>query len=294
MRITVVIPTINQFSLLRKNLELLTQNNSPEDFDILVVDNNSDEEFHIDLPNVSVLRLNETIGTYPLYHFVLENTQSDILAFFHSDFFITDKTWHRQVESLFKSTPNLGILGFIGSNEMDQFGGRGMGTCSNFQGGDYGEWKGSEAKIHGQSIPNQFRSAVNLDGCSMIFRRECLASLPFKEDFPPMHHYDRLFCCQALENNWKIGVLGIACDHISGRTMGEEKYNKLCIDWANTHLGITKPEEWMDKNFNWLNDSDNPSRNNKVNDWNSVIYFEAEKQFLKEWRKDKKFIPRRI
>ena len=109
-----------------------------------------------------------------------------------------------------------------------------------------------------------------------------------------MHFYDRVLSCQTLEAGWEIVVLGIACDHIGGRTMGEPKYEKLCKDWSRDNLGITEVSQWEEKNSEWFHDITNPNHDKPLNDWNSVIYNEAQKRFLKEWRDEKHFIPKSI
>ena len=303
--ITCVIPVLNQHELAHKAIELLCQGNRPDDFDVLVIDGGSDEPFVSDRENVTVIRFDEPIGVYPTFKIALENTTSDILAFFHSDFFVYEKNWFRQVEGAFRGDKKLGLVGFLGSSQWDVLGGRGGGTMGNFIGKKDidGKWNGSVMSDHGATIPGQLRNAVVLDGCSMIFTRECLSSLPL-DSWNCIHHmYDRVLCAWTLERGFKIAVLGIATDHISGQTANREsKYDDLGRKWAEKNLGISQPTEWLKKNKDWVLDPMNPSRKKDgqvfeqmtLGNWDSVIYLEAERRFLKEFRDEKHVIPRQV
>jgi glycosyltransferase involved in cell wall biosynthesis len=274
-RITVVIPVLNQFPLLRQNLELLTKENSPEDFDVLIIDNGSDEEFHTDIPNVSVIRFDEPIGVYPCFQVGLENTDSEILCFMHSDFFFWNPRWYKQIEGAFNGNSKLGLVGCIGSDDWSYNGGRGGGTMGSFQGKTIGDkWSGSHISGHGKDITGRLQNAVQVDGCCMIFRRQALQSIGFRDDIY-FHFYDRIMSAQILEKGWKIAVLGIECDHVSNQTAGNEsaKYwpaaKKFCIEH-----NIPFPED--------------------TENFDSIIYQDAEQRYLKEWRDEKHFFPMRL
>jgi glycosyltransferase involved in cell wall biosynthesis len=295
MKISVVVPCLNQFPILRQTIKFLNEARENEsDYDIIILDNGSDEEFTTSIPNVRVARYEEPIGPYYSIFEALEHTDADILAFFHSDFFVYEKGWAKRVLEEFERDNRLGMVGFIGSNEIDLAGGRGYGTCGNFQGktiiqetgtvcdvlidgfegGPLGlsTWSGSPIEAHGEKITG-FRYGAVVDGCSMILRRTALEDIGEKENFPLMHFYDRMISTQLLEKGWKIGTLGIECDHISGQTMGEKKYIEACKKWAIEHrvqpaaIGVN---------------------------WDGIIYQEAERQWLREFREQKHFIPLKV
>jgi hypothetical protein len=108
----------------------------------------------------------------------------------------------------------------------------------------------------------------------MIFRRAALESIPLKDDYLFHHFYDRIVSCQILEAGWKIAVLGVECDHIGGKTVnGSDSYEAAAKKWALEHHLII-PE--------------------KFENWDSVIYADAERKFLSEFRDQKHFIPIKV
>ena len=290
MKLTAVFPVHNQFPLCEAVLDVAKQNLSGEmDVEFLVIDNGSDTPFLPTLPLTEkgvfyfrVVRNQNNRGVYPLFWEALDHTtSSDIVAVFHSDVFIAEKGWDKRVIEAFQGNEKLGLLGFIGSNEIDGSGGRGLGTMSNFQGNEYhghhhtdaswGNWKGSPAEIHGRRETGIAKAAV-VDGCVMIFRRSVLEQIKCRPDFPPHHFYDRLLSCEVRELGYEVGVLGVACDHISGQTVNQEpNYHTMAEEWATAH-GIAKHE----------------------GGWDSTLYLEAEHQWLNEYRDIKHLVPCKV
>lgn len=131
MKLSVIIPILNRFDIAKTSIDFLSQE-KPAPYEIIVIDNGSDTEFKSEVDGVSVVRLDEAIGSYPAFKEALNLTGADILAFFHSDFFVYDKDWYKKVLKEFEKDDKLGLIGFIGSNEIDSSGGRGSGTVSNF------------------------------------------------------------------------------------------------------------------------------------------------------------------
>lgn len=309
-KLTIVVPILNQYRLFVESLNMMVRNLESPDVEFIIIDNDSDEggqrikdalnSIGIDwkearkLQELKVISNNHNIGCYPIYEQAFKIAKGQIIAYFHSDFFIYEKGWDRRVIAEFEKDPKLGLIGFIGSNEIDNWSGRGMGTMSNFQGRQVKDWKGSKAEIHGKRIGDLQPGAV-VDGCSMIFRRQCLFQIGFRENFPLHHFYDRLMSCQVLEKGFKVGVLGIECDHISGQTVSaEKKHHNVSEEWAKKHLGIEKPQDWAEKNKDWVNNSTGPAYQKVPKSWDEVIYREAERILLKEYKYEKKFIPLRV
>ena len=289
MRLSVIFSVLNNFDLFQTAIDLANVN-SETDLDFVVIDNGSDEPLVVK-EKVNLFRKEENIGNYPVFEEVLKHNLAagDILAFFHTDLFIYEKGWDKRVIEGFEKNPKLGLIGFIGSNEIDNLGGRGLGTMSNFQGRQVGKWKGSPAEVHGKRI-NDLRKAVLVDGCSMIFRKKCLEEIGFLSNFPPHHFYDRLMCCQAREKGWEIGVLGIECDHFSGMTVNREpKYHTLAEKWMKERWGSI--DNWIEKNKDWFNNPQNPNYQKRPAQADQWVYLEAERQFLQEYRDKKHLIP---
>ena len=283
MKLCVVVPVLNQAPLATACIDFI-QAYSSQDTDIIILDNASDPVFDYDIThlkdtrNIKIIRLEKNIGVYPTFWEALKYTDADLIAYFHSDLMLCEEHWDKKVIGAFMERPNLGLMGFIGSDEIDSMGGRGLGTTSNFMGYDHANsgkdgvkrsWKGSAAEVHGKRNVG-FSNAMVVDGCAMIFRRKVLEQISQRNNFPPHHFYDRLLCCEVMEQGYDVGVLGIGCDHISGQTVNQENaYSIMAEEWCKNHnINIT-------------------------HNWDDAIYHEAERQWLSEYRDTKHFIPRK-
>lgn len=299
MKLSIVVPVLNQFPLAETAIGFSVRNLSENaGADLLVIDNGSDIPFSFPkvtdrerLKRMTIRRHEKSIGVYPTFWDALPHVAGDVIAFFHSDLIITEKGWDKRVLLQFNHDPRLGLLGFIGSNELDSAGGRGLGTTSNFQGTAYTctaythhdglggswDWIGSPAAAHGK-VSDGFSRAAVVDGCAMIFRRHVLEKIAPRKNFPPHHFYDKLLSCEVRELGYSVGVLGVACDHISGQTVNqEEKYRTMAEEWSRANLTEDKfvgnPHDWQ---------------------WDGTVYREAERQWLAEYRDQKKFIPCKV
>jgi cellulose synthase/poly-beta-1,6-N-acetylglucosamine synthase-like glycosyltransferase len=281
MKLAVIIPCLNQFPITEQCLKFLSQE-IPLSYELIVVDNGSDEEFGTDIKGVKVYRYDEPIGSYDMFYEALDVTDADIIALFHNDYFVYEKGWHKKVVAEFERDDKLGMIGFIGSSEIDSAGGRGSCTSSNFTrkmtvvtdnvGNVINSWEGSSAEEHGKRLLDFMYAAV-LDGCVMILRRKALEEILNRKDFPPMHFYDRIISTDLLKKGWKIGVLGIESSHISGQTVNKEQRVKDSFrEWAMKH---------------------NLNPGGIGTDWNSIIYKEAERIWLTEMRYEH-FIPMKV
>lgn len=288
-KLSVVIPVLNQVDLAKATYKE-TRDNVDQTFDeveFVIIDNGSDEPLNeLDFEGAKIIRLEESVGVYPTFELGMKEAQGEYVAFFHSDLVVWEKGWNNRVVEAFEKNPLLGMIGYIGSNEIDGSGGRGLGTTSNFQGraleaetaeGIKG-WVGSAAAIHGKVSDGLSKAAV-VDGCAMILRRKAYETIEFRRDFPIHHFYDRLISTQLLQKYWEIAVLGIACDHFSGYTTAhEKKYHECAEKWSRVHI----PEErWERDGIGNIN-------------WDATIYREAERIWLGEYRDEIHFVPVRV
>lgn len=319
MKLSIVFPVMNQFPLAQTAIEFAIKNlSAQEDVEVIILDNGSDTPFlpygerevkipvrgdfeltpqqEDQLPNwtpisvlVRTIRLDKNIGVYPTFWEALKHTTGDVIAFLHSDTIISEKGWDYKMINVFKSFPSIGLVGFIGSNEIDASGGRGLGTTSNFQGLGYSHggmtpvdfnnpaenflfWRGSPAEVHGRRNGG-FTMAAVVDGCAMVFRREVLEKVKQRDNFPPHHFYDRLLSCETREAGYAMGVIGIEFDHISGQTVNQEPaYGVMAQKWAEVH-GLSM---------------------NGFHNWDTVLYKEAERLWLSEYRDQKHLVPCKV
>jgi GT2 family glycosyltransferase len=238
MNMLVIIPVHNQLEITKTCLAHL-EHSERGLYQILIFDNGSKDpiDYGTVVPEYYERR-DENIGVYPVFGEVLKDERLkdyEILAFLHNDLYVYDEKWASRVIEAFERDPLLGIVGFIGSNEIDSNGGRGLGTMSNFQGK-----VGGRAEVHGRRIAGLEPAAV-VDGCAMIFRRKCLEEI-YDPEFPPHHFYDRLFSLEALTRGYRLAVLGVACDHVSGQTANQEQgWHDAARRWCE-HRGVPIPD----------------------------------------------------
>lgn len=289
-KLSIVFPVLNQHELFKEVYKTVKENTnqSEQPVEFVIIDNGSDTPLDgQDFPGGIIIRNEKSTGVYPTFKQGFDSSKGEVVAFFHSDLVIWEKDWNLRVLEQFDNHPEVGMVGFIGSGEIDPDGGRGLGTMSNFQGRVlYGEtsektpsvWSGSHASVHGKVSGGVSNVAV-VDGCAMIIRRSAWEEIGYRENFPIHHFYDRLISTQLLENEYTIKVIGVECDHFSGQTVcQEDKYHKLAEEWCRENV----PEsEWVYPPGGAIN-------------WDATVYRTAEKQWLKEFRDDKYLIPIRV
>lgn len=291
MKLAVVFTVLGQHEMATIAIQHALDNCVVNDTHVYVIDNGGDYTCPINDPRLKVLTPEKNIGVYPAFKYGFDNVEGDILAFLHSDLIILEKGYDERIIKAFEGNAKIGLIGFVGSNEIDSNGGRGGGTTSNFQGSSYrgsvpinnelpgtafAMWTGSPAEAHGMRNAAYTNAAV-VDGCAMVIRRSAWEKIGYREGFPPHHFYDRLISTQMLEAGLEVGVLGIACDHISGQTVGGQAYVDFAKEWATKHI---PPDRWVGNPPHWNADM--------------TVYREAESQWLHEYRDQKHIVPIRV
>ena len=279
MKLSIVIPALNGFELTEACYNTIVDNLSqPEEVEVIILDNGSSvpQHFPTKWANTKFIRNEKSTGVYPTYKQGMEVTTGDVVAFFHNDMAVWEKNWDLKVMKRFEVNSKLGLAGFLGSWQMESHGGRGMGTASNFMGKSLSfidkSWNGTAASVHGRKI-TEHEKAIQVDGCVMIFRREAYNHIEYKENFPPHHFYDRLLSAQIGRAGYEIETIGVECDHFSGQTVNSDRAYLFGIakDWCMKHLGMPDTME---------------------NIYEPAIYKESERQFIKEFRDEKHYMPR--
>lgn len=256
-KLSIIIPVHNQFIMLKDCLEGI-EKNSITNPQVIIIDNGSipalnvTSDSHIEY---LIVKNEKNIGVWPTFKQGFEKATGDVLCYIHSDLIIHEHGWDKRLLDAFEADPLLGLVGFVGSNEWSWDGGRGGGTMSNFQ----GIGRGSPAEAHGKRIFD-LTPALQVDGCSMVMSREAMEKVGFFE-WPPHHFYDRIYSLRILKAGLRVGVMGIACDHISGQTANtEEGWQKTAEEWCKSK-GIMEMT---------------------AHNWDYTVYNEAEKMFLPE------------
>jgi hypothetical protein len=216
----------------------LRENSDPALTTVVLVDNGSRVPYppggHINH------RYEENVGGNAVFHRWITDgwlgkPLPDIVAFVHCDLMVLERGWDKRVLAAFDADPDLALVGFVGSNEIDERGGRGGGTMLNFRGQFYdGIGQASPAEVHGGRVTGLHPAAV-VDHCAMVFRRSVLETLtPQEGHYAPEHFYDRILSCEVLERGLHIAVLGIDVDHFSGGIGdGMEQADELRRRWLD-------------------------------------------------------------
>lgn len=238
-RLAVVLYSVGELEYTSLALDHLKRTTDPELSDIIVIDNGSPEPYDLE---ATIVRYEENIGGNAVFHRWMgahwfTKPLPEFIAFFHCDLMIHEEGWNRRVVEAFDADPLLNLIGFAGSNEIDELGGRGGGTMLNYRGAFFdGIGQASPAEAHGRRTTTLEPAAV-LDHMSMIFRRSELEQLtPQEGNFAPFHFYDRILSCEVLERGGHIAVLGIDTDHFSGGTRGGTPQADLLM------------RKWLDEN----------------------------------------------
>lgn len=271
--LTIVLYGVDNPGLTKIAMEWLCRTSTSGLSRLVLVDNGSDPPFE-SWGADRLIRYEENIGGNAVFHRLhadglLEVTE--YTAFLHCDLVVREEGWDRRVLAAFQDH-GLDLLGFVGSNEIDELGGRGGGTALNYLGGLYeGIGQASTAERHGRRMKDLMPAAV-LDHCVLIFRTATLLTLtPQEGHYAPEHFYDRILSCEALERGGRIAVLGISCDHFGGGIgPGNAKADRLRRRWLDAEQIPYDPART-----------------------DLAVYQESERRFLKRFR-DTGLIPLRV
>lgn len=241
-------------------------------FQVVIFDNNSTEPYDSHANSwqeypfrVSVCTSDSNVGYYaPLKLLADIFPDENLVGLAHNDMVIYEQGWNARMESCFDQDPKLALVGFCGSYEVDERGGRGGGTHVMFRGAP-----GYQSPAAGARYPGLVASAC-LDSLFMTFSREGIEAL--QEDWanlPLAHFYDRIWPLRLVQKGYHVGTLGVECDHMGGMTtVANPRYRDDCIKWLNSqNIPFENPETEM--------------------------YLEAERRYFKEF-KDTGFIPCKI
>jgi GT2 family glycosyltransferase len=207
-------------------------------FIALVVDNDSEvpydlSEFSGTNLRIEIIRNTENKGNfYPLLQadmWVKTHFPSDrdhIVGVMHNDVFIYEKGWDLRVRDAFWKDEKLGALGFCGSNEVCERGGRGGGTMCYFDG------RAGQSPNTGRRIIG-LHPALIFDALCMIFRSSVLPILKIDDSITLMHFYDRIWPLRLVDAGYHVAVLGVQIDHVGGRT--SPKHNIDAAKWCKKY-----------------------------------------------------------
>jgi len=168
-----------------------------------------------------------------------EESSADLLAYFHSDLFISEEGWDQRVLKEFDD-PTVGVVGFgggkrLGSPDIYKLPYK-LQQLARF---DFVS-NLTDAPQHGRRNRNEEDIAV-VDSFALIIRRSLLAKVggwPVAT-YPPMHCSDLWACLMARRHGYRVRVVGISCTHKSGGVKGNGTFD--CSAWQR-EMGMTDQE----------------------------------------------------
>lgn len=241
-RMTLAVPYFNQLNDSKIPMGTLRHNTS-EETEFLIIDNGSTdpvEEFiikYLKPKRVNFIKNKENIGVLPTFQQIYENCETEIVAITHNDVAIYEKDWDQRVLSYFKEMPDLGLVGFFGSQGCGPIGERIqdvpspeiMAGMSNML----------EAEIHGMRLNQRWRSVAIFDGFMLICRMEMLKKTGGIDQRYHFHHYyDRDLSLESLRHGYKNIVVDVPCHHVCGMTANRSEY-QTWIDEKTKHKDFT-------------------------------------------------------
>lgn len=267
------IPVVDQHHLTRELLRSIRDTvEAPDQLHVVIFDNNSDLPYaHKDwtedfLFPVQVARSNVNRGYYrPILDLALSATPADLVGLAHNDLRCYEKGWDRRLRECFVRDGRLGMVGFCGSNQVDERGGRGGGTMVNFRGE-----RGARTEDTGTRLTD-LAPALIFDSMFMCMRQPVVSCLGVDDNIQLNHFGDRIWPMRAIEREWRVGVLGIEIDHMGGQTLvgTAAKIEEDSRLWCQTH-NVPIPEGMQA---------------------GTAVYLYAEKLWLDEFRDRKHLIP---
>lgn len=173
------------------------------------------------------------------YQEAFQNTTEPILGMVHDDVIIYGEAWDERVLREFDDQ-SVGLVGLGGARrhgsanlysapyELSQLGR--FGFLSNMR----------NAEAHGERFAGECDVAV-LDGFALIVRRSILERAGGWPLSTPINYfcYDYWLCCEARRQGYRIRLVGVDCEHLSGRTASMVQ---LTDDHAAAH-------EWLYDNY---------------------------------------------
>lgn len=269
MKITIVIPFINQKDITIQCLESLVKN-SVTNPHYLLIDNgsftfNEHDLEAIGVNNYTIVENELNTGVLPTFKQALSYVKEGVLCFMHNDVLIHEEGWDKRVSDAFDGDDKLGLVGLLGARGVMPDGGR-VAVMSHMLGSVWGKTDIQPAALHHGELMMELAPASILDGVGMFFRYETLKQLDEKTDAfweirAPHHFYDRILTLKCIDLGWRVAVLGIQFDHWSGATANQsEAYHAFGAKWCEK-MGLPL----IDGNADL------------------TIYRHAEQQFFDEW-----------
>lgn len=177
----------------------------------------------------------------PAYQLAYKMTHGEIIGHTHDDTICNDPNWVERVEAEF-ADPQVALVGFggaTGHGELDMYT-RGKFEIPSMVRIDFRS-NLIDAERHGLRLTGSMNAAV-LDGFAFFVRRTFLHLIGGWPLGTPISYfmYMEWLSCMARRHRRKIRVVGVACEHLGGKTSGRN---------PNLHLDYEGEHRWLYENF---------------------------------------------
>jgi glycosyltransferase involved in cell wall biosynthesis len=230
MKLAVYCPAIGQQETLNETLRLLATN-APDWVEMWVIDNASKEPLQSKF--AKVIRNEENRGMVGSLRQAVEHSTADIIAYLHSDMYIHEENWDREVLAAFEADPKLAALGVVGAKQADANGGRSQVVCA-FR----------DAEKHGSRPKQMVTPVALLDGCFCAYRRSVLQETDFDQfESNGYFFYDKDISISLTMASHHVAVINLDCEHLGGTTSCRPEFTETLHATGDTHDSIYERSE---------------------------------------------------
>lgn len=236
MKITVVVPVMNQPEVTQQFLNKLRETEGSQKFPLLIIDNGSTppvRDWLIGLREGDfVIRNEENVGVMPAQNqaWQMLKKSTDFIFYTHNDVLIHEQGWDDKLVRILESLPNCGVAGFYGA--------KAIGTPDLYHSpyaihqlirmNNVSNCNRMSASIHGfRPINGEVEKVAVMDGFSLIVKTELLNKIGgFDRTYPPHHNYDNDICLESIDKGYENYVISMDAEHLGGRTDVGEDWSK--------------------------------------------------------------------
>jgi len=221
-KISIIIPTLDQVDLLRRNLDSIVEKSTYKNYEIIIVTNNLDKNSEmrkfLDSVNHDVQIFDDKYSFSKINNFASKQAKGEFLLFLNDDIEIKSPNW---LQAMIK----LGLqdnVGVVGSKLIYPDG--------NLQEAGGIVWKGGIVWNHGRNANSsepQFNFVRNTDFCSgacLLIKKELFEKLGgFDETYFPAYGEDADLCLSLQKLGYKILYQPLSTlIHHEGKTQGTD------------------------------------------------------------------------
>lgn len=212
--LAVYIPALGQQETLNETLRLLATNAHAHWLEMYVIDNASKEPLKSKF--AKIIRNEENRGMVGSLRQAVEHSTAEVIVYLHSDMYIYEENWDREVLAAFEADPKLAALGVVGAKQADANGGRSQVVCA-FR----------DAEKHGSRPKQMVTPVALLDGCFMAFRRDHIKDLDWDgfESNGYLFSYDKDLTLSLTMASLHVAVINLESEHLGGQTSCREEFN---------------------------------------------------------------------